>query len=124
MDKRIESIQNQIKKGDCGKNCVEKWWCMGDIVNSRWPVSLNEINGTTTDKESRTNKPPVIANTISCLVIIPIAPNEPPNERDPVSPINILAGGALNHKKPKQAPIIELQKIDISPVPSIYNIWR
>ena len=72
-----------------------------------------------TDKASKTNKPPVIAKTISCLVIIPTDPREPPSARDPVSPINILAGGALNHKNPKHAPIIAPQKIDISPVPSI-----
>ena len=72
-------------------------------------------------KPLRTNNPPVIAKTISCFVIIPTAPKEPPNDKDPVSPINILAGGALNHKNPKHAPIIAPQKIDISPVPSIYN---
>ena len=59
----------------------------------------------------KTNNPPVIAKTISCLVIIPTAPNDPPRERDPVSPIKILAGGALNHKKPRQAPIIAPQKL-------------
>ena len=31
----------------------------------------------------------------------------------------ILAGGALNHKKPKQEPIIAPQKIATSPVPSM-----
>ena len=56
------------------------------------------------------------------FVIIPTAPKEPPNDKDPVSPINIFAGGALNHKNPKHAPIIAPQKIDISPVPSIYKI--
>ena len=64
----------------------------------------------------------VSGNTISCLVIIPTAPSEPPNDKDPVSPIKIFAGGALNHKKPKQAPIIDPQKIEASPTPSIYAI--
>ena len=59
---------------------------------------------------SKTNKPPVIANTISCFVIIPTAPREPPSAKDPVSPINIFAGGALNQRKPRQAPIIEPKK--------------
>ena len=53
------------------------------------------------------------------FVIIPTAPNDPPKDNEPVSPIKIFAGGALNHKKPKQDPIIAPQKIDISPVPSI-----
>ena len=75
-----------------------------------------------TETASKTNNPPVIAKTISCFVIIPIAPSEPPRDKDPVSPIKILAGGALNHKKPKQDPIIAPQKIEISPVPSIYGI--
>ena len=52
-------------------------------------------------------------------MIIPIAPRDPPSDNEPVSPINIFAGGALNHKKPKQEPIIDPQKIAISPVPSI-----
>ena len=30
---------------------------------------------------------------------MPTAPNDPPKDKDPVSPIKILAGGALNHKK-------------------------
>ena len=68
---------------------------------------------------SKTNNPPVIANTISCLVIIPTAPNDPPKDKDPVSPIKIFAGGALNHKKPNQAPIIDPQNIDASPTPSM-----
>ena len=39
-------------------------------------------------------------------MIIPIAPRDPPSDKDPVSPINILAGGALNHKKPKHGDIV------------------
>ena len=72
--------------------------------------NLNEITCTITDTASKTNRPPVIAKTISCLVIIPTAPNDPPSDKDPVSPINILAGGALNHKKPRQDPIIAPKK--------------
>ena len=49
---------------------------------------------------------------------MPIAPKDPPNANEPVSPINILAGGALNHKNPKQAPIIDPQKTETSPIPS------
>ena len=68
---------------------------------------------------SKTKRPPVIAKTISCFVMIPIAPNEPPKDNEPVSPIKIFAGGALNHKNPKHEPIIAPQKIEISPVPSM-----
>ena len=73
-----------------------------------------------TDIVSNTNKPPIIARTISCLTIIAIAANEPPNESDPVSPIKIFAGGALYQRKPKQAPTIEPQKIESSPTEGIY----
>ena len=78
------------------------------------PVNLKEITCTITDTASKTNSPPVIANTISCFVATPIAPKEPPRANDPVSPINIFAGGALNHKKPIDAPIIA-HKIPLFP---------
>ena len=71
-----------------------------------------------TEIASNTKRPPVMAKTISCFVIIPIAPKEPPKASEPVSPIKIFAGGALNHKNPIQAPIIEPQKTEASP------IWR
>jgi len=45
--------------------------------------------------------------------------NEAPKDCDPVSPINIDAGLELNHKKPSNAPIAEVQKITISPDPFI-----
>ena len=48
-----------------------------------------------TETVSKTNKPPIIAKTISCFTIIATAASEPPKEREPVSPIKILAGGAL-----------------------------
>ena len=77
-----------------------------------------------TETVSRTNKPPTIAKTISCLTIIAIAASEPPNEREPVSPIKIFAGGALYQRKPKQDPTIEPQKIDNSPTSGIYCICK
>ena len=57
-----------------------------------------------TDKASTTNKPPTIANTISCFVTTAIDPNAPPNERAPVSPMKTAAGGALYQRKPKPPP--------------------
>ena len=68
-----------------------------------------------TEAVSRTNKPPIIPRTISCFAIILTAPKDPPNDREPVSPIKIFAGGALYHKKPKHDPTIEPQKIEASP---------
>ena len=88
---------------------------MGAILNILFPVSLKEKTCAITDIASKTNKPPVIAKTISCLVIIPTAPSYPPIAREPVSPINIFAGGALYHKNPKHDPTIDPQKIEVSP---------
>ena len=107
-------IQNLITTVDSA-NLFSKWWWIGAILNILLPVSLNDITCTITETASKTNRPPVIARTISCLVIIPTAPSEPPKAKEPVSPIKIFAGGALNHKKPRQDPIIAPQKIDASP---------
>ena len=46
--------------------------------------------------------------------------NEPPKDKDPVSPIKILAGGALYQRKPKHEPTIEPQNIESSPTSGIY----
>ena len=73
-----------------------------------------------TDKVSITNRPPATANTISCFRRMDVTANEAPKDCDPVSPINIDAGLELNHKKPSNAPIAEVQKITISPDPFIY----
>ena len=43
-----------------------------------------------TDIVSKTNKPPIIARTISCLTIIAIAANEPPNECEESLNLNSL----------------------------------
>ena len=88
-------------------------------MNILFPVSLKEITWTITETASKTNRPPVIAKTISCFVTTPTAPKEPPNAKEPVSPINIFAGGALNQRKPIDAPIIAPQKTATSPTPSI-----
>ena len=73
-----------------------------------------------TETVSNTNKPPIIAKTISCFTIIAIAASEPPKESDPVSPIKIFAGGALYQRKPKHDPTIDPQKIDNSPTSGMY----
>ena len=104
---------------DSAQPFFSKWWWIGAIIKILLPVSLNETTCTITEIASNTNSPPVIANTISCFVVTPIAPKEPPKANEPVSPINILAGGALNHKKPIDAPMIAPQKTATSPTPSI-----
>ncbi len=55
---------------------------------------------------------------------MPTAPREPPKAKEPVSPINIFAGGALNQRKPMHAPIIEPQNTATSPTPLMYGICK
>ena len=62
----------------------------------------------------------MIASTISCLAIIATAAKEPPSDKDPVSPMKILAGGALYQRNPKQDPTIDPQNIESSPTSGIY----
>ena len=104
-------IQKRITIVGSAQPFFSKWWWIGAILKILFPVSLNEITWIITDTVSKTNSPPIIANTISCLTIMAIAAKEPPRESDPVSPIKILAGGALYQRKPKQAPTTEPQKI-------------
>ncbi len=68
-----------------------------------------------TDIASRTKIPPIIIRTNSCFVITAIEAKIAPNEREPVSPIKIIAGGALNHRKPRQLPNSAQHKILNSP---------
>ena len=77
-----------------------------------------------TDTASKTNNPPIIAKTISCFVATAIEPIAPPTDKEPVSPINTIAGGALNHKKPKPDPISAAHIIDNSPVPWMKGTFK
>ena len=58
-----------------------------------------------------------MASTISCLVTTATAPSAPPIASEPVSPMNTMAGGALNHRKPRPAPISAAQNTASSPTP-------
>ena len=61
--------------------------------------------------------PEKIDNVKTLLVNNAIEPKIAPILKEPVSPINIFAGGALNHKNPKPEPIIAPRKTAISPTP-------
>ena len=69
-------------------------------------------------------KAPYNRKNFSCLTIIATAANEPPNDKEPVSPINIFAGGALYQRKPKHDPTIAPQKIAVSPTSGMYCIFK
>ena len=61
-----------------------------------------------------------MARTISCFAIIATEATDPPKDKEPVSPIKILAGGALYQRKPKHDPTIEPQNTDNSPTFGTY----
>ena len=61
---------------------------------------------------------------ISCLVATAIAPIVPPTDKDPVSPINTIAGGALNQRNPKPEPINAAHIMTNSPVSLTKGIFR
>ena len=71
-----------------------------------------------------TNKKPIINKTISCLIIMLIEPKAAPIDKEPVSPIKIFAGCALNHKKPKHEPTKAEPNTANSPAPGIKNKFR
>ena len=73
---------------------------------------------------SITKTPPMSNKRISFFSKTAIVPNAAPMAREPVSPMKIFAGLALNHKKPIDAPTKERQKINNSPVPGRYMIFR
>ena len=56
--------------------------------------------------------------------VLAIAPSMPPSASEPVSPMKIAAGGALNHRKPRPAPISAPQSTASSPVPLTLWICR
>ena len=58
-----------------------------------------------------------MTNTSSCLVATLDIPITPPRDNEPVSPMKISAGGALNHRKPNPAPNNAPKTIAISPTP-------
>ena len=122
--KIIAIIQNLITIVDSAQPFFSKWWWIGAILKILLPVNLKETTCIITDTVSKTNKPPIIAKTISCLTIIAIAAKDPPKDNEPVSPIKIFAGGALYQRKPRHAPTIDPQKIDNSPTSGIYCICK
>ena len=77
-----------------------------------------------TDSASSTKRPPMMASTNSCLVATAMAPSTPPSASEPVSPMKIAAGGALNHRKPRPAPTTAPQSTASSPVPGTKWICR
>ena len=62
------------------------------------------------------NTADITAKTISCLTTIATNAINAPIESEPISPIKICAGYALNQRKPIPAPINAPQRTNNSPV--------
>ena len=63
----------------------------------------------------------MINRTISWRTARAVEPKKAPNDSEPVSPINTIAGGALNHKKPNPEPINAPARTANSPTPETYD---
>src|SRR5262249_41288422 len=113
-----ETIQKRITICGSAHPSASKWGGTGPIETPRSPVSLNNPPCTMTDTASSTNRPPTPASTTSCLVATAIVPIIPPRASEPVSPVNIEAGGALNQRKPSPAPITAPHTTPPPPVPA------
>src|ERR1043166_469592 len=113
--KRMAMIQKRTTTFVSRQPDSSKWWCSGDILKTRRPVSLNEATWMITEAASSTKRPPTKISSTSCLMITAMQPIAPPRASDPTSPMKISAGWALNHRKPSEAPTIAPQKTASSP---------
>ena len=92
-----------------------KWWCIGAILNNLFPpVFLKYTTCNTTDMVSITGIAAIINNMSGICKYNAIVAITPPNNSEPVSPINTCAVFKLNIKNPKHAPIIMLPNTTIS----------
>ena len=99
-----------------------KWWCIGVILKTLFPVFLKYATWIITDNVSNTGINATTNNNSGIFKYNAIAEITPPNKREPVSPINTFAGCKLNIKNPNTAPITMLPNTDISGLPIIIPI--
>src|SRR5699024_7061703 len=104
--KTIPQIQNVLTTRHSHQPSNSKSWCNGLILQTRLPVVLKEITWIITDNVSKTHTPPIITSSISIFVIIAIPAIAAPSDKEPVSPINSLAGWVLKTKNPSSAPTV------------------
>ena len=71
---------------------------------------------------STTKMPPSTIRSSSVFVITARPAIAPPSPSDPVSPMKIVAGKALNHKKPTQAPTRQPQSSARSRWPPVMKV--
>ena len=75
-----------------------------------------------TESVSNTGIKAIIINNIGIFKYNAMADITPPSSKEPVSPINTLAGCKLNIKNPSTLPITILPKTDISFIPAVIPI--
>src|SRR3546814_11354633 len=97
-------IQKGITMVGSAQPFFSKWWGSGAMRKTRLPVILNDTTWTMTETVSSTKRPPMMPSTSSRLVTKAMEPSAPPQDSEPVSPMKTMAGGALNHRKPRPAP--------------------
>src|SRR4029077_8013464 len=89
---------------------------MGAILNTRWPVILNDATWMTTDSASITNTPPTMSSSISCLMRIATVARAAPSASEPTSPMKISAGYELYQRNPREAPTSDPPNTVNSPI--------
>src|SRR5690606_5600814 len=87
-----EMIQKRTITRGAGQPLSSKWWWIGAIRNTRFPVSLNEATWIITDSVSITKMPPMITSTSSWRTITAMVPSTAPSASAPMSPMNTIAG--------------------------------
>ena len=102
--------------------CSSKWWWIGAIRNTRLRNIWNENTWISTDSASITKIPPSRISSTSVLVITARPAIAPPSPSEPVSPMKMLAGKLLNHRKPMQAPTRHAASSVRSASPVVMNV--
>src|SRR5690606_23308747 len=87
-----EMIQKRTITRGSGQPLSSKWWWMGAIRKTRFPVSLNDATWIITDSVSITKMPPMTTSTSSWRTITAMVPSTAPSASAPMSPMNTMAG--------------------------------
>ena len=77
-----------------------------------------------TESASITKMPPRMISRTSVWVMIASPPMAPPRPSEPVSPMKIVAGNALNQRKPTEAPTKQAESSARSSWPVVIVIAR
>ena len=99
-----------------------KWWWIGAMRNGRLRKVWKEKTWIITLSASTTKMPPSRISRISVFVMIASPAIAPPSASEPVSPMKIVAGNALNHRKPTQAPTRQADSSARSCWPVVMNV--